>query len=180
MTLGELEKQIHKEFPKFKVVPKRKSTLMKAIGIFLKVITFGQMDSFMTQFTTTLGYTVYVTDVWPTHSDNARMIILRHERVHMRQRKKYGSFLFSFLYLFFPLPVIFAYYRMKFEKEGYEETMRAVFELLPATGLKTLKSAKFRNMTVAHFTTAEYFWMWPFKDAVTRWYDGVVEKLEKG
>ena len=175
MRLRELEQQIRDEFPEFKVVAKSNSKLMKAIDIFLKVITFGQMTGFMTRFITTVGYTVYVTDTWSTHDQASRAIILRHERVHMRQRKKYGSFLFSFLYLFFPFPVGLAYYRMKFEKEGYEESMKALVE---QHGMAILKIPSNKQRFVDHFTTSQYFWMWPFKGAISRWYDEVVERLE--
>jgi len=176
MTLAELEQQIRDEFPKFKVVAKSNSKLMKAIDIFLKVITFGQMKSFMTRFITTVGYTVYVTDSWSERPQVGRVITLRHERVHMRQRKKYGAFLFTFLYLFFPFPVGLAYFRMKFEKEGYEESMRALFE---EHGAAVLKIPSNKQRFVDHFTTAQYFWMWPFKGAIGRWYDEVVKELEK-
>ena len=161
MQLGELERQIRKEFPKFNIVRKSESLLMKAIDIFLKVITFGRMKRFMIRFTTTVGCTVYVTEKWSESTTISRIITLRHERVHMRQRKKYGSFLFTFLYLFFPFPVLFAYYRRKFEMEAYEETMRSLVDLLPAGRGRTLKSKRFKASMVKHFTTAEYFWMWP-------------------
>ncbi len=177
MRLGDLGMQIRKEFPKFKIVRKSTSTLMKAIDIFLKVITFGQMKRFMT-FVTTVGTTVYVFEEWSERSTTSRIIILRHERVHMRQRKKYGSFLFTFLYLFFPFPVFFAYYRRKFEMEAYEETMKSLVDLLPATSKRTLRSSTFKEAMVKHFTTAEYFWMWPFKGAISRWYDEAVKRLE--
>jgi len=177
MTLPELEQQIHDEFPDFKVVPKSSSSLMRAIDIFLKVITFGLMKTFMTRFITTVGYTVYVNRTWGLKHDVAKMLTLRHERVHMRQRRKYGSFLFTFLYLFFPVPVLFAYYRRKFEMEAYEETMLSMLELLPLSGEGTLMTPVFKEIVVRHFTTAEYFWMWPWRSSVERWYDETLARL---
>ena len=173
----ELEREIREEFPKFKVVPKSESTLMKVADICLKLITFWQLRTFMTRFTTTVGYTVYVTDSWASMSPVSKMVLLRHERVHMRQRRKYGSFLFTVLYLFLFFPVGIAYFRAKFEKEAYAEGMRAMLELLPETGVSTLQSKQFRDRTVRHFTTAEYFWMWPWKRSIERWYDETVRRL---
>ena len=114
------------EFPDFEIIEKKDSTLMKVIDVCLKVITLGQMNKFMTGFITTLGQKVYVTDSWKQGSLIRQTEILRHERIHMRQAKKYGRFLFSFLYLMVPLPAGLAYFRKKFEQEAYEESMRAL------------------------------------------------------
>lgn len=179
MTPAELEQEIREEFPAFKIVQKSTSRLMRAIDIFLKVITFGLMRTFMTRFITTIGYTVYVTEAWSYKSPNARMITLRHERVHMRQRKRYGALWFGFLYLFSYFPLVFAYHRAKFEKEAYEETLNAIAELMPSTGMKTLQSLEFREMIVRHFTSAEYFWMWPFRKSIETWYDGIVSRISR-
>ena len=102
------------------------------------------------------------------------MAVLRHERVHMRQRRKYTMPLFSFLYLFFPLPIGLAYFRAKFEWEAYEETMRAVYEYC---GPDFLKREAFKENVISHFTTAQYAWMWPFRSTVEKWYDEAVRKI---
>ena len=170
-----LLEDIRLEFPDFKLVYKSKSRLMRAIDLFLKVITFWRMRTFMKGFITTVGSTVYVNDHWKTFPAIAKLIILRHERVHMRQRDRYGTLRFSFLYLFFPLPGVFAYYRAKFEKEAYEETLRALKQY---HGEGVLKRMSTRTVIVRHFTSSEYFWMWPFRDSIERWYDETVESLE--
>ena len=103
--------EIKKEFPDFDIIKKTDSKLMKLIDVCLKVITFGQMKTFMTNFITTLGVKVYVTEKWESSRLVDKVEVLRHERIHMRQGKKYGRFLFSFLYLLFPLPVGLAYFR---------------------------------------------------------------------
>jgi len=99
--------------------------------------------------------------------------MMMHERIHMRQRNRYGGFLFSFLYLFFPFPIFFAYYRMKFEKEAYEETMYAVVLVYDNDAAEMLRAS--RDHIVSHFTSATYFWMWPFKKSIERWYDASME-----
>jgi len=177
MTLNDFKAEIRAEFPEFKVLPKGESKLMKVIDVFLKVVTFGQMKTFMTGFITTLGYTVYVNTSWTSLEPTNQMVVLRHERVHMRQRKAYGSFWYSFLYLLVFFPVAFAYFRTRFEKEAYEETMKALLEFTPDTGTLTLKSQAFKDRMIGHFTSAEYFWMWPFRRSIERWYDKVVERL---
>jgi len=62
-------------------------------------------------------------------------------------------------------------FRSKFEKEAYEETIRAIFEY---EGSKAL-DVKFKVNLIKHFTSSEYFWMNPFKKSVEKWYDATVE-----
>lgn len=162
------------EFPGFEIIEKKGSKLMKVIDIVLKVITFGQMKTFLTGFITTLGEKVYVNDGWDSLPLANKASVIRHERVHMRQSRKYGRFLFSFLYLAFPLPVGVAYFRKKFEQEAYEESLRAVHDYFGPNGF----TPRLKEYTLAHFTTAQYFWMWPWRKDLEKWYDSAVEKIK--
>jgi len=168
-----LLEEIRAEFPDFKLVKKPDSGLMKAIDLGLRVITFGKMNTFMKSFITTVGNTVYVPETWDSKSASAKAITMRHERVHMRQAKSVGRFKFSLLYLLFPVPVVWAYYRTKFEKEGYEESLRAYHDYY---GKKFFTQA-LKDNVVKHFTSADYFWMWPWKTDIERWYDETVSKI---
>lgn len=171
----ELLKKIREEFPNFKVLKKSESSLMKTIGRFLKFVSFGKMTTFMDSFITTIGTTVYVPDSWDSRSSSSKAITMRHERVHMRQARDWGRIAFSFLYLFFPLPFVFAYFRMKFEKEAYEESLIAAYEYYGTT----LFTQALKDDVVQHFTSAEYMWMWPWKKSVEEWYDGVIKGITK-
>ncbi len=173
-----LEMNISDEFPKFKLVPKSSSWLMKAIGAVLWVVTFGKQHTFLAEYITTIGYTVYTPSDWDKKPDITKIVTLRHERVHMRQRRKYGMFLFTCLYVFLPMPGGLAYFRYKFECEAYEETMRALSELAP-WGEETVRSADYREELIDFFTSAQYFWMWPFRKSLETWYDGVLSRLPK-
>ena len=51
-------------------------------------------------------------------SDIARTVLLRHERVHLRQRRRYGFLPFAILYLIPLLPLGLAYFRARFEWEA--------------------------------------------------------------
>lgn len=161
------------EFPDFEILPKNKSVLMKFIDAALKIITFGQMKNFMTGFITVLGNKVYVPETWKDITlITSKAEIIRHERVHMRQSKKYGRILFSFLYLVAPFPVGVAYFRKKFEQEAYEESLKALYEY---HGEKIF-TPKLKEGMLAHFTGAQYFWMWPWRKDLEKWYDAAVEK----
>ena len=170
-----LLEEVNEEFPDFKILKKSESSLMKTIGKLLKIISFGKMTTFMDSFITTIGTTVYVPDSWDARSVSSKAITMRHERVHMRQARDFGRIAFSLLYLFLPVPLIFAYFRMKFEKEAYEESLKAAYEYY---GTKLFTQA-LKDDIVQHFTSAEYMWMWPWKKSIEEWYDSVVEGITK-
>ena len=164
------------EFPDFEIIEKKNSTMMKVIDMCLRVITFGQMKSFMTGFTTTMGQKVYVSDSWDGYLAASKAEIIRHERIHMRQAKKYGRVIFSILYLLVPFPIGIAFFRKKFEQEAYEESLRAMYEW---RGARVLDSQDIRERILSNFTTAAYFWMWPFRKNLDAWYDSVIDKIKK-
>lgn len=147
---------------------------MKAIGFLLRVMTFGKMTSFMDHFTTTIGTKVFVPSEWNTYSQQSKMIILRHERVHMRQAKAYGILWFSFLYLMVFFPVFLAYFRAKFEKEAYAETIRAYHDYGYSLDDNTKKQI------VSYFTGPSYGWMWPFPKSLNAWYEEEKAKVLNG
>lgn len=168
LDYNSLVQDMVREFPGFEIRRKSESRLMKVIDVCLKIITFGAMRTFMTKFITTIGTTVYVPDGWDDKAPVSRIIILRHERVHMRQSRRYGALLFRFLYLF-ALPTVWTF-RAKLEREAYEETVKAIFEYRgPAALNEELKAG-----LVRHFTSAEYFWMDPFRKSVEKWYEATV------
>ncbi len=158
--------EISSEFPSFKVVEKPDSWLMKAINVALIALTLGMQRAFMTGFITTIGYTVYVPSGWLGSDALAVQVVLRHERVHMRQRAKYGMFLFSLLYLLAPLPIGLAYFRAKFEREAYTETLNAGAQLASDPDAVS----QWVPDIVSDFVGPSYLWMWPFRKTVTGWF----------
>src|SRR5262249_61007879 len=116
-------------------------------------------------------------DQWETTPDVARLITLHHERVHLRQRRRYGDFWMTFLYLvpFFPLGL--AYGRARIEWEAYVETIRATARY---RGLSAARSPELRQYIVRQFTSGAYGWMWPFRKTIARWYDAALASLPAG
>ena len=171
---GRFIETIRDEFPTFRIVPKRGHWPSRLIDLSLKAITFGGQRSYLTRYHTVIGNTLFVPPTWEQMGDLERVILLRHERVHLRQRRRYGSVLMTFLYLipFFPLGL--AYGRARIEWEAYEETLRATAELL---GLEAARSPSLRSHIVARFTGADYGWMWPFERTVQAWYDRALANL---
>ncbi len=160
------------EFPDFKLRKKSESFLMKVIDVLLRVLTFGRMNQFMKTFTTTVGYTVYVPESWTLMTPRGQIVVLRHEAVHMRQRRRHGAFAFSMLYLFCWLPMWRAKWRRDFEMEAYEETLRALYELG-----EDISNIVLRTRTIAHFTTAAYAWTWTNEEDIEEWFDATVSKI---
>lgn len=170
-----LMEAISEEFPRFRIVEKRHSPFSKAIDVALKVLTLGAQRDYLTLYHTVIGDTLYVPDSWDGTSDVDRAITLAHERVHLRQRRRYGTVLFSFLYLvpFFPLGL--AYGRARLEWEAYAETLRATAEW---AGLAAARDPALRRKIVGRFTGGDYGWMWPFPRQVEAWYDQVLAELD--
>lgn len=170
----EVSNKIKASYPKFRILPKSESMFMKFIDKFLYLITFGKMDTFMTNFITTIGYKVYVPSEWDKWSIDSKISILLHEEVHMKQKEKYGSFLFGFLYLFFPLPFGLAYFRCIFEKEAYEVSIR---EKAKRSGVQTIYGSSYKKFIIENFIGPNYLWMWPFKKSMESWYDSIVDSI---
>jgi hypothetical protein len=141
----------------------------------LRVISFGQMSSYLTSYVTTLGRTVYVPDGFEQWPPLQREQVMRHELVHVAQFERYGWPLMVLVYGLLPFPVIFAYGRARLEWEAYEETLRAVCETESFAA-----ACSRREEIVRRFTGPDYLWMWPFPKQVNRWIDRRLEQLKAG
>ena len=166
--------ELRAEFPRFRIVPKRGDTLQQSIDLALRIVTLGGQRDYLTRYHTVIGDTLYVPETWADLADLERVILLRHERVHLRQRRRYGGPLMAFLYLVPFLPLGLAYGRARIEWEAYTETLRATAEL---RGLSAAQSGELRELIVRRFTGPDYGWMWPFRSMVERWYDLVLSDL---
>lgn len=167
--------EIEQEFPAFRVVYKRDSALCRVIHWALAIVTFGGQRGFSTEFYTVLGDTLYVPAAWDTLSDEDRAILLCHERIHLRQRRRWGLVGMALLYLVPILPLGLAYGRARIEWEAYRETLRATHRY---KGRAAARDPLLRRRIVARFTGPAYGWMWPFRRDVERWYDTFLAQLE--
>jgi hypothetical protein len=150
--------------------------LHSAIDVFLRIITLNRQRHYLTRYHTVLGHTLYVPPTWDSMSPEDRYILLRHERVHLRQLRRLGSVGITIVYLFPILPLGLALGRAMLEFEAYKETIRATAEI---RGLSAASHPTLREHLVARFTSADYGWMWPFPKMVGRWFDEVVESLSE-
>lgn len=164
---------IKEEFPKFEIIYKRNSLFMKTLSVLLRIITFNTQKYFMSDYITTIGEKVYVPDDWDQWDERQKIIILRHELVHMQQKKRYTFILFSILYLLIPFPFFVAYFRMRFEKEAYEQSIRLRILIY---GKNSAKTPEYKKFIVSQFTTGVYGWMWVFRSNIEKWFDEMVEK----
>ncbi len=168
--LGELQV----EFPAFRVVKKAESPLCRGIDVALRIVTLGRQRSFLSVYYTVIGDTLYVPAGWDEVDPVSAVITLRHERIHLRQRRRWTLPGMAFLYLvpFFPLGL--AYGRARIEWEAYEETLRATWEL---RGEAAARSPSLRAHIVRRFVGPDYGWMWPFSAQIERWFDASLERI---
>lgn len=168
--------EIKAEFPAFRIVPKQGDRLSALIDVLLRVVTLGKQRAYLTHYHTVLGSRLYVPPTWRDLDDIGRTILLRHERVHLRQRRRYGFLGMALLYLLPILPVGLALGRARIEWEAYTETLRATAELL---GLDAARSPALRAHILERFTGPDYGWMWPFPAQLSRWYDAALTIIER-
>jgi hypothetical protein len=170
-------RELEREFPGFRVVPKRGNCLSSAIDIALRVLTLGGQNAYMTRYHTVMGNTLYVPDSWFTMPGCDKIILLRHERIHLLQRRRMTFLGMAVCYLLWPFPIGLAYGRARLEWEAYTETLRATAQY---KGWAAAADPALRAHIVARFTGPDYAWMWPFPKAVGRWYDAVLAEERKG
>jgi hypothetical protein len=164
------------EFPQFRLVPKAGDRLSILIDRCLRIVTFGRQNRYLTEYFTVLGNTLYLAPVWDDMDDVSRYVLLCHERVHLRQRRRYGQLGMAILYLLPIFPLGLALGRARIEWEAYRETLRATAEV---HGLGAVEQPALRIQIIKRFVGADYGWMWPFPRMVTRWYDNMVEELRR-
>jgi hypothetical protein len=173
MRHHELLDDIQREFPGFAIVPKRESALQKAIGVVLAILTLGGQRHYTTRYHTVMFGKLYVPDAWERMSDDERYILLRHERVHLRQRRRMGDFAMAFVYLVPFFPLFLAWGRARIEWEAYVETIRATAEVRGLPAARALEED-----IVRRYVGPDYGWMWPFPRTVRGWFRETIADLE--
>jgi len=93
-TLTAFESLLRQMFPTFQVKFKEKSLLMKALG----VVLYPFCPTFMSQFVTTIGSTVYFPKKLYKWDPRSTFLTLAHEMVHVHDRQKHGLW-FTLSYL---------------------------------------------------------------------------------
>lgn len=173
MTLDEKMAVLVKELDQLGVRVRPKSSgFHEDLHVLLVLITLGGQRGYLTDYVTTIGRTIYVPLDWEERPLADRYATLRHELVHVRQFQRYGLVLMAIAYLFLPLPIGLAWCRYRLEREAYEESMRAAFETGGAAALDGI-----RDHVIEQFVSPAYAWMWPFRGAVSRWYDDTARAI---
>jgi hypothetical protein len=166
--------EIRREFPDFEVLYKRSSALQKAIAGALAIVTFGGQKQYLTRYHTVLFGKLYVPDAWDAMDDAARYVLLRHERIHLRQRRRMGDLAMAFVYLVPLLPIGLAWGRARIEWEAYVETIVATAEVHGIAAARALE-----DEIVRRYVGPDYGWMWPFPRTIRRWFRAVIGELER-
>jgi hypothetical protein len=165
--------EIRGEFPDFEVRLKRDSPLQRAISVALSLVTLGGQRRYLTHYHTVLFGKLYVPDAWSDMGDEARYVLLRHERVHLRQRRRMGDLAMGVTYLFLGFPLGLAWGRARIEWEAYVETLRATAEVFGLEAARSLEAE-----IVGRYVGPDYGWMWPFPKTVRRWFREAIAELD--
>lgn len=131
--------------------PKTGSRLMRLCGALLRLLG---NPRFMSEYFTTIGRTIYFPTAVADPFEHSA--VLTHELVHVRQWARWGP-IFSVSYLVFPLPVLLAWGRWRWEREAYLVQLRAAEDSEEAIA-----------WAVERLWT-DYAWPWP-RPWMTRWF----------
>ena len=184
----ELLKHIDEQIPGFTLRQKSNSSFMKVLSFLL---FFNK--KFMTHYTTTIYPVVYVPDFWGKYKSYGSLEheILAHEYVHMYDRKRLG-WLFNILYL---SPQVFALFALgAFWNPWF--LLSLIFLLpWPSPGRAWLEFRGYRMSiayqywtkhkkcdiyrVVEYFTGPNYYYMFPFKKLLEKWFNKELEKIKK-
>lgn len=183
-------------FPKLSIKYKNNNFFMKLLSYLL----FFNKD-FKNKYITTIGNTVYYpSEDFVKNRPISSIIILLHELVHISDSIKYSSLLFSFLYLFPQILVIFflplillnfklflllsvicllplpAYFRMKFELRAYQVSLYCLRKLFLKYGIPySLETESY--LMKKNFNGPQYYFMWTF--SLNKDFNEAIKKIEK-
>lgn len=172
--LAALLEELRAEFPRFRIIRKDESRFQRTLHLALVAVTLGRMRDYLDGYHTTIGQRIYVTSDWDDRDPDQRYLTLCHERVHMRQFRRFTFPGMTLLYLLLPLPMGAAYFRARFERQAYEVTIR---ETAAVFGPDHVAAPAFRDRIIEQFTGPSYGWMWPFRKRLESWYDSVLDAL---
>jgi hypothetical protein len=138
------------------VITKSTSTNMQIVGAFLDKLGIQNKDNFMSNYTTTIGHSIYIpftigipSGLWTLEN---QIIVCAHEHQHVVQANNEGMFKFTMNYLFS------ADSRAQYETEAYRSTLELFWyyhKALP-DNLHPLASMLLPyNLTEQHVAVAE-------------------------
>jgi len=196
--IKEFTEKIQPIVPGYKVVRKKDSLLMRFLGVILFFV-----PNFMENYGTTVGNKVYLTDNSLKNQHIGLAVHLGHEAQHVYDKQHF--FLRAFGYgIFYLLPQVLAlvalgsllaiwfdirwlwcltalalaapipsYGRMWVERRGY---------LLSFMGYSWVygdeQSAKIMGRQIKQFTGPAYYFMWPFKKSLLKWFTKNITKYQ--
>lgn len=184
MAFQELVNAAKGYFPKLKIKYKDQSWVMRLIS---KLLIFN--NGFMTQYTTTVGDTIYFpSEKFIRCHPVSSSVVLLHELVHLHDQKRIGRIPFTLSYLFpqilvpiclllfslitwkvmLPLTLICmlpvpAPFRTYWERRAYLSS----FYTLQILGNRMKFNPHLRtqeNIFLRYFHGSSYYYMWPFHD----------------
>lgn len=206
---GRIIDVVKTDFPKFHITEKNKVWHQVALGYLMFWMWRWPKNengkrkwssTFMTEFTTTMGYGMYVTDI-SILTRRRYWWTIAHEFVHISDMEKYGSIPYSIAYLFpqclvllaplaigtiwFPSMIWFLAFlvfglpwpspgRSHLEWRGYTMTLACRYWETGGIGIEHLP------MIINSFTGSDYYFMWPFRRSITAKFQESLRKITSG
>jgi len=199
MAFNDMVIEFQKVFPKLKIAYKDSSLLMQLIG---KLMFFDQ--SFMTEYTTTIGNTIFFPSAeFISSNPISAEILLCHECTHISDSTNINDYVYSLSYILpqglsllipfllfilswkivLPLFILSlcpipSYFRKVFEMRAYMVSIYANNALCKKFNLVPDFAAQEANI-VSQFKGSAYYFMWPMS-SVNRSFDAAVALVKAG
>lgn len=161
-VVHEYMNRLRMEFPNLKISDRRPwwlRTVFKLPGI--KSLNWGNA-------TQCIGNNIWLSDRWNDMSPVSQLGTLRHERKHLVWYRNHTTILAAILYLFCFFSIGLAYYRARFERDGYSESLRTRVEFFGSG--ERVKQACW-DMYERNFIGWTYLKMWPFRKTIRKWFE---------
>lgn len=177
--LDQLAIELKAEFPSLVFQFKADHWWWKVAHWFILIVSFGGNRTFLTGFTTTFGMCIgfsagHTKRIKERVEEDRVWSVLMHEREHLRQFKKYSLPGMILLYGLVFFPVGLAYFRARFERAGYKQTLMCWF-ILDRGWAENPEAIKWLT---TQFTGPNYVWSWPFKKTVQGWFTQELSRLQ--
>lgn len=161
-TVKEYMDRLRVEFPKLEISDKRPWWLRFVFKL------PGIKKLYWNNATQAIGMNIWLSDRWNQMSPFSKLSVLRHERQHLIWFRRHTTILAAFLYLLVFFPIGLAYYRARFERAGYQESVRTRVQYFGAS--QRVKDDCW-EMYKRVFTGWMYLKMWPFPKRIRKWFE---------
>ena len=148
---------IHEEFPDVAIRPKT-GFFMTCLHWVVVIVTLGQIRDFRTDYTTTIGHTIWVPSDWANWAPVDNYAVLLHEWQHLKQQRGWWLPCWLLAYLLLWLPCWRSLFRWRWERQAFGVQLEFYYYAHGLCGPNGLVATKL--WAIAMLSGSCYLWAW--------------------